>query len=303
MNMKRIWTLLRETVSAWLDDYAPSMGAAIAFYTMFSIAPLVFIVIMVAGLVFGEEAARGELFAQLEGLIGAHSAAGVEQMVQNVSDPKRSTIGTVVSAVVLMVGATTVFAELQSALDRIWRAPQRQKRSGVWNLLRARLLSFGLVLGIGFLLIASLVVSAALAALGRWYAPLFEGWEVLAQVVNVTVSLSFLTLAFGLIYKYLPSVHIAWRDVWVGAVFTAVLFTIGKFAISQYIGRADVASSYGAAGALAVLLIWVYFSAQIFLMGAEFTWVYAHRFGSRRGGPRAASPAPVRSDRPRQATG
>jgi membrane protein len=290
--MKNIWSLIKQTVSSWLEDYAPSMGAAIAFYTMFSIGPLIFIVIAVAGMVFGEEAARGEIFAQLQGLIGEKSAAGVEEMVEAADDPERGPIGAAIGVVALVIGATTVFAELQSALDRIWRAPARET-GGIWRLLRARFLSFGLVLGIGFLLIASLIVSAALAAFGRWWAPLFGGWEVLAQVANFAVSFSLITAAFAMIYKYMPRVHIAWRDVWIGAAVTALLFTIGKFAIGLYIGKTEIASAYGAAGALAVLLIWVYYSAAIFLMGAEFTWVYAHAHGSRQGQPREAAAAPV----------
>jgi membrane protein len=179
-----------------------------------------------------------------------------------------------------------VLAELQNALDRIWRAPARKKASGIWGLLRARLLSFGMILGIGFLLIVSLIVSAALAAFGKWWGPMLGGWEVLAQVLNVVISFALFTAAFAFIYKFTPRVKIEWHDVWIGAAVTALLFTIGKFLIGLYIGKSAIASGFGAAGSVIVVLVWVYYSAQIFLLGAEFTWVFAHSLGSRRGEPR-----------------
>ncbi len=183
----------------------------------------------------------------------------------------------------LLLGATTVFAELQSALDRIWKAPAAQRKEGVWAMLRARVLSFGLILAIGFLLLVSLVLSAALAALGTFWGSLFGGWEALLHVANLVVSVLVVTVLFAVIYKFLPRVNIAWHDVWVGAAVTAILFSIGKFLIGLYIGKSGVVSGFGAAGSLAVVLVWVYYSAQIFLLGAEFTWVYAHEFGSRQG--------------------
>src|SRR5438045_3031754 len=179
MHLAQIWPLLKDSVKAWVDDYAPSMGAALAYYTVFSIAPLLLIVISVAGLFFGQDAARGEIVGQLQGLMGNEAAKAVEGLLASVSQPSKGIVSTIVGIVVLLIGATTVFGELQDALDRIWRAPAR-KSSGIWGLLRARVLSFGLILGVGFLLIASLVLSAALAALGKWWAPLFGGWEVLA---------------------------------------------------------------------------------------------------------------------------
>jgi membrane protein len=237
--------------------------------------------------VFGEEAARGEIFGQLSGLIGEQGASAIQTMVENVREPAKGVIGTIVGAVALLVGATTVFAELQGALDRIWRAPARGKRSGIWNFLRARLLSFGLILGIGFLLIVSLIASAALAALGKWWGPLLGGWELLAQLLNFGISFALFTLGFALIYKLMPRVKIEWHDVWIGAIVTAALFTIGKFLIGLYIGKSAIASGFGAAGSVVVVVVWVYYSAQIFLFGAEFTWVYANAYGSRR----AAQPA------------
>ena len=269
------------------------MGAALAFYTLFSIAPLLLIVISVAGLVFGAQAARGEIFAQLTSLLGADSAKTIESMLQGLNRPEAGFLGTLIGLLVLLVGATTVFAELQDAMDRIWRAPTRPAGGGIWRLLRTRLLSLGLVLGIGFLLIVSLVASAALAALGKWWAPWFEQFEFVARVVELGLSFAFITVVFAMIYKWMPRVQVAWRDVWIGAALTALLFTLGKTLIGLYIGRSGVASPFGAAASLVVLLLWVYYSAQIFLLGAEFTWVYARRHGSLQGldAPPLAVPA------------
>lgn len=283
------FTLLKDTVSAWIDDYAPSMGAAIAYYTVFSIAPLLLIVISVAGLVFGAEAARGEVVTQLQGLLGTDGAEAVEDMLVAVSEPGTSTLTTLLGFAALLVGATTVFAELQSSLDRIWRVPERLQYSGLWGLLRARVLSFGMILGIGFLLIVSLLASAGLSAMGRVWAPLFGEGEVIAHVVDFVISLAIITTIFAMIYKFMPRAQIRWHDVWLGALVTALLFVIGKFLIGLYIGKSGVASGYGAAGSLVILLLWVYYSAQIFLLGAEFTWLYAHRFGSLRDRPKGTA--------------
>jgi membrane protein len=278
----RFWTPLKGAAAAFIEDYAPSMGAALAYYTMFSIAPLLFLVIMLAGLIFGEEAASGEIFAQLRGLMGDEGALAIQTMVKSVKEPATGAIGTVIGAIALLIGATTVFGELQSALDRIWRSPARKKTSGVWAMVQTRLLSFGMILGIGFLLIVSLIVSAALAALGKWWGPMLGAWETLAQVLNVAISFGLFTAAFALIYKFMPRVKIEWHDVWIGAAVTALLFSIGKFLIGLYIGKSAIASGFGAAGSIVVVLVWVYYSAQIFLFGAEFTWAYAHAFGSRK---------------------
>jgi membrane protein len=291
--LQKTWRLLKDTASSFSEDYAPSMSAALAYYTTFSIAPLLFIVILIAGLIFGEEAARGEIFAQLRGLMGEQGASAIQTMVQSVREPATGAIGAVVSVVVLLIGATTVLAELQNALDRIWRAPARDRVSGLWGLLRGRLLSFGMILGIGFLLIVSLLVSAALAAFGKWWGPLLGDWETLAQILNMAVSFGLFTTAFAMIYKFMPRVKIEWHDVWIGAAATALLFTVGKFLIGLYIGKSAVASGFGAAGSVIVVLLWVYYSALIFLFGAEFTWVYAHAFGSRRGQQRPAKAAEV----------
>jgi membrane protein len=258
------------------------MGAALSYYTVFSLAPVLLIVVSVAGLVFGEEAARGEVFGQIAGLVGTESAHAIEQMLDAVRKPERSAVGAVVGVVTLLIGATTVFGELQDDLDRIWRAPARAGSSGPWGLMRTRLLSFGMILGIAFLLMVSLVLSAALAALGKWWGGVFGEWELLLQAVNLLVGLLMTTAVFALIYKLMPRVKVRWHDVWLGALTTAVLFSIGKFLIGLYIGKSGIASGFGAAGSIAVVFLWVYYSAQIFLLGAEFTWVYAKTFGSMR---------------------
>src|SRR5207302_3179537 len=282
LSAKAALDLLKQTSSAWSEDYAPSIGAALSYYTLFSIAPLLLIVIAVAGLVFGAEAARGEIFGQLAGLIGADGAKAVEGMLQAADRPTQGMVATIVGLLTLLLGATTVFGELQNALDRIWRAPAREKSKGWWNLLRTRLLSFGMVLGIAFLLTVSLILSAAVAALGKWWGI----GEAMAHVFELALSFGLVTVLFALIYRFIPRVHVAWRDVWIGAAVTSALFAIGKLAIGLYLGKASVASSFGAAGSLVIVMVWVYYSAQIFLFGAEFTWVYAHEFGSRRGKPR-----------------
>jgi membrane protein len=276
------WRLIKQVASSWLDDYAPSMGAALAYYTLFSLAPLLLIVISVAGLVFGEDAARGEIEAQLRGLMGETGAKAVQDLLASVKKPAEGAMATVLGVLLLLLGATSVFAELQDSLDRIWHVPTRKRSSGILMLMRTRLLSFGMILAIGFLLIVSLVVSAGLATLGKLWEPLFGGWYVLAAVTDAVGGFLLVTLMFALIYKVMPSVRVQWRDVWIGAMFTAILFMVGKWLIGLYIGRSGVVSGFGAAGSLVVVLVWVYYSAQIFLIGAEFTWVYANAHGSRK---------------------
>lgn len=291
---KTWWTLLKQAGTAWSDDYAPSMGAALSYYTVFSLAPLLLLVISIAGLVFGEEAARGALFGQLNSMMGEEAAAAVQGLLTSVSKPSTGIISTMVSIGVLIFGATTVFGELQNALDRIWRSPVSKKSSGWWNLLRARFLSFGMILGIAFLLMVSLVLSAAVAALGKWWGPMMGGAEVFAQILNVLLGFVLTTVVFAMIYKLMPRVHIQWSDVWVGAAATSLLFNVGRFLIGLYIGKSSVASGFGAAGSLIIVFVWVYYSAQIFFMGAEFTWVYANIFGSMKGkNPARAAPPPA----------
>ena len=274
--------LLVRTFTSWLNDYAPSMGAALAYYTLFSMAPLLLIVVSVAGLVFGQDAARGEIESQLRLLMGDSGARAVQDLLASVRQPAQGTLATVIGLALLLLGATTVFAELQDALDRIWRVPTRQRASGWLSLVRSRILSFGMILAIGFLLMVSLVASAVLAIVGRWIEPGFGGWYWMASVVSAVGAFTLISVMFALIYKVMPSVHVQWRDVWIGALFTALLFNFGKLLIGLYIGRSGVVSGFGAAGSLVVILLWLYYSAQIFLLGAEFTWVYANTFGSRR---------------------
>ncbi|WP_213957268.1 YihY/virulence factor BrkB family protein [Variovorax sp. dw_954] len=289
MSPKQLYELCRDAVSAWVDDFAPSMGAAISYYTMFSLAPLLVIVIAVAGALFGREAVQGEIVEQLGGLIGHDGATAVQGLVASASEPRRGLIAGGISIAVLLVGATTVFAELQSALDRIWHVPASEKPSGVWALLRARVLSFGLILGLAFLLMVSLLVSAGLAVLGNWTGGLMPGWELLLQGVNILISVSVSALLFAMIFKFMPTAPIAWRDVWIGAAVTAVLFEVGKFLIGLYLGKSGMTESFAAAGSLVVLLAWVYYAAQIFLLGAEFTKVYANAHGSVAGAKAVAA--------------
>ncbi len=281
ISPKRFFHLFVKAGNAWIDDYAPSMGAAISYYTVFSLAPLLIIVIAMAGAVFGREAVQGLIVSELGGLIGKDGAQMVQAVIASASDTDKGLVAGLISLAVLIVGATTVFAELQSALDRIWHVPEADKPSGIWAILQARLLSFGLILGLVFLLMVSLSVSAGTAALGSWAGDRLHGWEMAMHAMNLGVSLGITTLLFAMIYKLMPTAPIAWRDVWVGAVVTAILFEVGKLLIGLYIGKSGVTESFAAAGSLVVLLAWVYYAAQIFLLGAEFTKVYADERGSK----------------------
>lgn len=279
--MKEVWVLIKSAFSSWSNDYAQSMGAALAYYTMFSIAPLLLIVISISGIIFGQEAARGEIIGQLNNLMGEQGALAVQTLLESTRQPTEGITATTIGIVLLLVGATTVFGELQDSLDRIWKAPARVN-SGIWNLVRARLLSFGMIMGIGFLLMVSLVFSAGLSAINKWWSPVFTEWVAIAGIFNFLFSFLLTTGMFAMIYKIMPRASIRWSEVWIGAAITAVLFTIGKWLIGIYIGRSAITSGYGAAGSILALLIWVYYSAQIFLIGAEFTWAYSHTFGSRK---------------------
>ncbi len=278
--LRHAWRLCRKAVDSWVDDFAPSMGAAISYYTVFSLAPLLVIVIAIAGAVFGREAVTGQITGQLAGLIGKDGAQLVQGLVASASDTERGLVAGLISMAVLLVGATTVFAELQSALDRIWHVPEREKPSGIRAIVRARLLSFGLILGLAFMLMVSLAVGAATAALGSWVGGLVPESAALLYVINVLISLVFTTVLFAMIFKLMPTTPVAWRDVWIGAAVTAVLFEAGKLLIGLYIGKSGITESFQAAGSLVVLLAWVYYAAQIFLLGAEFTKAYADEHGS-----------------------
>lgn len=284
------WLLVNESVMEWINDRASRKGAALAFYTVFSLAPILIVAIAIAGLFFGQEAARGEIFAQMRDLLGADGAQAVQAMIQNASRPGAGIIATIVGIVTLFLGATTALAELKDGLDQIWDVPE-ERMSGFWYFVRKRLLSIGLILSLGFLLLVSLVFSAVLTALAkRWSSS--DATSTILQAANFLIAFALVTLLFAMIYKILPSVRIAWRDVIIGSVVTALLFSIGKFAIGVYLGNSAIASSYGAAGSIVLVLVWVYYSAQIFLLGAEFTKVYAHRYGSRRHLARPAPPPP-----------
>jgi membrane protein len=283
MYLRRLGTVLRKAANAWIDDHAQSMGAALSYYTVFSIAPLLLIAISVAGLVFGREAAQGAVVDQLQGLIGQNGAQAIQDLLKNVSRPSEGILATITGVVVLVIGATSVFGELQDDLDRIWQVPTRQKVAGWWAFLHARLLSIGMILAIGFLLLVSLAASAAFDAFASWSTSALAGWEGLVHVVNFVLSFVLTTALFAMIYRFMPQATIEWRDVGIGALVTAFLFSVGKYLIGLYIGKSALASGFGAAGSLAVLLAWVYYSAQIFLFGAEFTWAYAHAFGSHQG--------------------
>jgi membrane protein len=265
---------------AWNEDKAPRLAAGLAFYTMFTLSPLLIIVIAIAGLAFGQEAARGQIVGQIQGLVGTESAHAIEDFLKQVSTPQSGIIATAIGLTTLLLGVWWVFGELQDALNTIWEVAPKPGRK-LSHVLKARLISFTMMLGVGFLLLVSLVLSAALSALGTYLLGLFPDFETALQLVNVLVSFGIVTLLFAMIYKIVPDVVITWGDVWIGAAATALLYTIGKYLIGVYLGTSSTASAYGAAGSLVVILIWVYYSAQILFLGAEFTKVYAQRFGSR----------------------
>ena len=286
MKFRSGFELIRTAVSSWIEDFAPSMGAALAYYTVFSVAPLLVIVIAVAALIFGQEAAQAGIMEQARGLLGPEGATAIETMLANAQRPKEGAVASILGIAALLIGATTVFAELESNLNRIWKVARRQE-SGLWSFVRGRILSVGMILAIGFLLLVSLIVSAGLAAWGKYWGGWFGGIEILLHAANFVSSLAVITVLFAIIYKMLPHAEVQWRDVWIGAAVTALLFTLGKFLIGLYIGKSAIASSYGAAGALVILLVWVYYSAQIFLIGAEFTHAYANSRSSRGPAPEA----------------
>ena len=280
MHLKEVYSILKETASDWMEDKAPTLGAALAYYTVFSLAPLLIIAIGIAGLVFGREAAQGQIFDQLRGLLGDASGKAMEDMVQNASaKPATGIVATLIGVVTLLFGASGVFGQLQTSLNAIWDVQPKPGR-GVVGIIRDRILSFGFILVVGFLLLVSLLLTAAIALVGEWSGGMMPGMETLVQILNSVLSLAVITLLFAMIFKFLPDAKIAWHDVWIGAFITAALFTVGKFALGLYLGKSSVSSSYGAAGSLIVLLLWVYYSSQILFFGAEVTQVYANRFGS-----------------------
>jgi membrane protein len=274
-----VYAVLSDSVKAWIDHRGASKGAALAFYTLFSMTPILVLAIAVAGYFFGAEAAQGEIIAQLQGLLGPNGAQAIQALLAAARNPASGLLATVVSGVLLLVGATSVFAELKDSLDELWGTEQ-SLQSGIVALVRTRLLSLGLILVLAFLLLISLIVSAALAVLERYADGILGSSAASLSMLSSLISFSVIACLFAVIYKMLPNVMLSWRDVWIGAVVTAALFSLGKYAIGLYLGNSVVASSFGAAGSVIALLLWVYYSAQIFFLGAEFTRQYALRFGS-----------------------
>ena len=275
------WHILTRAAIKWWDDNALRLSASLSYYTLFSLAPVLIIVIAVAGMIFGQAAVEARLMDEIKGLVGAESAEAIQTMVQQARQSETHTTAASFGLIAMVVLSTGVFVELQDALNLIWRIPPPHT-TGFWRILKSRVFSFFLVIGIGFLMIVSLTLSAAVAALGRLFTAWLPGPEILMHLVSGAVSLLIFTALFGMMFKILPDAHIAWRDVWIGAALTAVLFTIGKTGIGLYLGKTGIASSYGAASSLAVVLLWVYYSALILFFGAEYTSISAKRSHSHR---------------------
>jgi membrane protein len=279
LNLELLGSLFKETFSYWTEDKAPRLGAALAYYTIFSLAPLLIIAIAVAGLVFGAKAAQGSVVEQIGGLVGQRGAEAIQTILQSAHKPAIGTIVGIFGVATLLFGASGVFGELQDALNTVWHVPTRQM--SIRQCIKDRFPCFVMVLGIGFLLMVSLLLSAALAAVGKFLGGYLPISENLLHVLSFLVSFGISTLLFAMIFKILPQTPVAWSDVWVGAVVTALLFDVGKLLIGLYLGKSSIASTYGAASSLAIVLAWLYYSAQILYFGAEFTRVYASRHGSR----------------------
>lgn len=280
--IRRAWAIVRGGLKGWWDDNVPRLGASLAYYTLFAIAPVIIVAIGIAGLVFGPEAVRGQIVHQVDDLIGLEGGRAVQALLQGASNHSAGVLATVIGSITFLLGATGAFLELQYALNTIWRVAPKAT-AGLRDFLVQRLVSFGLVVAIGFLLMVSLAVSAALAAFSGWLNASVPGMAFVWMAVNLVISIGVTTVLFALVYKVLPDVDLDWPDVWTGALMTSVLFAIGKTVIGLYIGHSSTASSYGAAGSVVVLLLWVYYSAQIVLFGAELTRAYT---ATRRGAPK-----------------
>ena len=272
--------ILKDTFRAFSTDKVPRLGAALAYYTIFSLAPLLMICIAAAGFIFGAEASRGEIMKSLQGAVGPLGAAAIEEMIKNAKQPGTGALAATLGFVALLFGASGVFGELQESLDMIWGVAPRPGRTFL-TLLRQRFLSFAMVLGVAFLLLVSLILTTALSAVLGYFSQRLPVHSILMHGINFTGSFVMITFLFAAIFKVLPDAKVAWNDTWIGAAFTAFLFSVGKFLIGLYLGNSSVASVYGAAGSLVILLVWVYYSAQILFLGAEFTQIYARRFGSK----------------------
>lgn len=288
MQPRELASLAGDALRGWSDDEAASMGAALAFYTLFSMAPLLLLVISIAGLVIGADTAHGLIFDQLNELLGEKGASAVEAVLKAADNKEKGLLAAAVSLGTLIIGATSVFAELRRDLDRIWKFKAAHVR-GIWRILGARLWSFGLVLTIGFLLMVSLALSAGVTAFGSLLSSHLPGAGYVLRGLEFMVSFVVITGLFAMIYKMLPSVRLEWSDVWVGAATTSLLFWVGKYLIGLYLAKSAVASPFGAAGTLVVVIVWVYYSAQIFFLGAEFTRAYATRRGSLQAGNAAVN--------------
>jgi len=294
---KTAWSMTRQTFGEWSNDKGGRLGAALSYYTVFSLAPLLLVVLSIAGLAFGRQAAEGSLFGQLAGLVGPDAAQLIQAAVAKAHHTKGGVLGTVIGVVVLLAGATGVVIELQGAINTVWKVEPKPHR-GIWGVVRTRLLSVAMILSLGFLLLVSLVVSAALTAMSGWLRGVVGDIAIVSWFIDAAVALAVISTLIALIYKILPDAEVAWRDVWVGAIATAVLFMIGKYLIGLYVGKASVGSAFGAAGSMAVLLVWIYYSAQIVLLGAEFTRVYANRMGAKVRPSKQAVPAQAAARRP-----
>jgi membrane protein len=300
MNRKSLWQFLKDVFIQWIGDEPFLLASSLSYYTLFSLAPLLVIAIAVAGFVFGREAAQNQIVETIGGMIGPESAQAIQGMIENASNkPKTGIISTVLGAVTLLIGAGGVVGQLQTSLNKVWGVEPKSDQ-GIWVFIRQRFISFAMVLAVGFLLLVSLVVTALLTAFSQFLGGLVGGAEFVGHLLDVVVSFGFVTLLFAMIYKFVPDVQIRWKDVWIGAALTSILFTVGKFAIGLYLGSSGVTSAYGAAGSLITVLLWVYYSSLIFLLGAEFTQSYASTYGSGVVPARHAKNSPAASDRQRQ---
>jgi membrane protein len=275
---KDLWNVVKTAGSEWVNDKAPRLGAALSYYTIFAIPPLFVIALFIASLVFDPNTVRTEVFAEVGGLVGEQSAESIQSAMARYDD-SRGLVASVIAVVTLLVTSTGLFIELQSALNTIWGVEEKAGQ-GIKGFLKNRVLSFAMVIGIGFLLLVSLLISAGLSALSKYVGTLVPGLDVLWMITHMAVAFAVITLLFAMVFKALPDVKIAWRDVWVGAAVTALLFTGGKFLLGLYLGRSSVVSAYGAAGSIVLILLWVYYSAQILFFGAEITQVYANQYGA-----------------------
>ena len=301
MKRKSLWQFLKDVFTQWMGDEPFVLASSLSYYTLFSIAPLLIIAIAVAGFVFGREAAQNQIVETIGGMISPESAEAIQGMIQNASNqPKAGIISTVVGAVTLLIGAGAVVGQLQTSLNKIWEVEPKSGQ-GIWVLIRQRFISFAMVLAVGFLLLVSLIMTALLTGFSQFLGSLMGGAEFIGHLLDIIVSFGFITLLFAMIYKFVPDVQIQWKDVWIGAALTSILFTIGKYLIGLYLGSTGASSVYGAAGSLVMVLLWVYYSSLIFFLGAEFTQGYATTYGSGVVPAPYAESAPAARERQKQA--